>query len=125
LTFAAKDKSLPYYAPMKFLLLYFGLGIAALAALWLLFRKTGVDRKGLQALWGWSLMGDLGFILVPLLWPLFALASLLEYLHLRSKQKDTCDKADALKHAGKYSHLTMDELLTAQKEMMDQSKSKE
>jgi|SRR5215831_17980440 len=109
---------------MKFLLLYFGIGIAVFAALWGLFRKTGVDRKGLRMLWGWSLMGDWGIIIVPLLWPLFALASLLEYWHLRSKQKDASDKAEALKHTDKYSHLNMDELLDAQKKMMDQSESK-
>jgi hypothetical protein len=65
---------------MKFLLVYFGIGIAVLVALWVLFRKTGVDRKGLRILWGWSLTGDWGIILVPLLWPLVALLSLLWWL---------------------------------------------
>jgi len=110
---------------MKFLLAYLGIGIAVLVMLWVLFRKTGVDRKGLRILWGWSLTGDLGIILVPLLWPLTALLSLLwwlvDYWHLKSKQRDAREKAEAMKHANKYSHLTMDELLVAQKKMMDES----
>src|SRR6186997_2992095 len=109
---------------MKFLLVYFGIGIAVFVALWVLFRKTGVDRKGLRILWGWSLTGDWGIILVPLLWPLVALLSLLwwlgEYWHLQSKQKEAVEKAEAAKRATKYSHLTMDELLVAQKKMMDE-----
>ena len=112
---------------MKFLLIYFGIGIAVLVALWVLFRKTGVDRKGLRILWGRSLAGDWGIILVPLLWPLFALLSLLwwvgDFWHLKSKQKDAAEKAEAMKHATKYSHLSMEELLTEQKKMMDEQQS--
>lgn len=112
---------------MKFLIAYFGIGIAFLVALWVLFRKTGVDRKGLRFLWCWPLTGDFGIILVPLLWPLFALLSLLwwvaDYWHLKSNQRDAREKAEAMKHATKYSHLTMDELLVAQKKMMNESKS--
>jgi len=98
-----------------------------LVALWVLFRKTGVDREGLRILWGWSLTGEWGIILVPLLWPLFALLSLLWWLgdfwHLKSKQKEEAEKPEAMKHPTKYSHLSMDELLTAQKRMMDEQQS--
>ena len=112
---------------MKFLVVYFGIGIAVLVALWAFFRWTGVDRKGLRLLWGWSLVGDWGIVLVPLLWPLFALLSLLwwlaDYLHNKSRQKDANEKAEAAKHASKYSHLTMEELEIAQKKMMDESQN--
>jgi hypothetical protein len=112
---------------MKFLLVYFGIGIVVLIALWLLFRKTGVDQKGLRILWGLSLSPE-GIILVPLLWPIIALLSLLwwigDYWHLKWKQRDARVKAEAIKHATKYSHLTMDELLVAQKKMMDEQQSK-
>jgi hypothetical protein len=108
---------------MKFLLVYLGIGIAVLVALWALFRKAGVDRKALRILWCWPLTGDFGIILVPLLWPLFALFSMAEYWHLKSKQRDAMEKTEAMKHATKYSHLTMDELLVAQKKMMDESQS--
>jgi hypothetical protein len=78
-------------------------------------------------LWDWSLIGDWGIILVPLLWPLFALLSLLwwiaDYWHLKSKQRDAREKAEAMARATKYSHLTMDELLVAQKKMMDESQN--
>ena len=113
---------------MKFLLVYFGIGIAVLVALWVLFRKTGVDRKGLRILWGRSLAGDWGIIIVPLLWPLIALLSLLwwigDYWHLKWKQRDERERAEAMKHTTKYSHLTMDELLVAQKKMIDEQQSK-
>ena len=69
----------------------------------------------------------LGFILVPLLWPVFALLSLLwwlaDYWHLQSKQRDEREKAEAAKHATKYGHLTMEELLVAQRKMMDESQN--
>lgn len=100
---------------MKFLLVYLGLGVAVVIGLWVFYRKMGVDRKGLRILWGWTLVGDWGFILVPLLWPLFALLSLLwwlgERLHLSAKRRDALEQAEALKNASEFSHLTMEELL--------------
>src|SRR3954470_9801273 len=99
---------------MRFFLIYLGIGIAVFVALWFLFRKTGIDQKGLRVLWVWPLAGDWGLILVPLFWPLVALLSLLwwaaDYWHLKSKKKDATEKAEAMKRANKYSHLTMDEL---------------
>lgn len=110
---------------MTYIVLYLLTGIAVYGALMLLFRKTGVDRKGLHNLWLWSAAIDWGFVLVPLLWPLFALLSLvwwlLDYWHIKSKQADARAKAEALKHANKYSHLTTDELLAAQKKVIADS----
>jgi len=65
---------------------------------------------------------------VPLLWPLIALLSFLwwigDYWHLKSKQRDARERAEAMKHTTRYSHLTMNELLVAQKKMMDEQQSK-
>ncbi len=108
---------------MRFLFAYFGLGVAVLIVLWVLYGKTGVDRKGLR----WLLVGDLGFVLVPLLWPFFAFLSLLwwlgDYWHLKSKQRDVRERAMALKNANEYSHLTMEELLAKQKKIMDEAQN--
>lgn len=113
---------------MDFFFVYFGIGIAVLLVLWLLFIKTGVDRQGLRILWGRSLLGDWGFILVPLLWPIVAMLSLLWWLgdlwHLKARQKDAMKNAERLKCANKYSHLTMDELLAAQKRIEDESQNR-
>jgi hypothetical protein len=109
---------------MNYFLIYVGIGIASYFVLLFLVRKTGVDRKGLHNLWGWSLVGDWGFILVPLLWPLLVLLSLLwwlgDYWHLKSKRSDATMRTEKQKRADKYSHLTMDELLAAQKRNVDE-----
>lgn len=107
----------------NFLFAYLGIGVAAYCSLFLFFRRTEVSRKGLNFLWwGWLLSGDiLAVLLVPLLWPLIALLSLLfwcaEYWHLISKRKEAAEKETALKRANKYSNLSMDELLAAQKQL--------
>ena len=115
---------------MKFLLIaYVAVGISVHLALLRLCRKTGVDRRGLLYMWFGLLTADWwGIIIVPLLWPLVAVLSLLwwaaDYWHLKSKQRDAAEKAEALKHATKYSNLTMDELLIAQRKMIDDSQGK-
>src|SRR4051812_33837492 len=114
-----------------FFFIYLGIGIAAYCSLLLLFRKTNVPRKGLNFLWwGWLLSGDiLAVLAVPLLWPLVALLSLLlwlgEHWHLRSKRRDAADKEAALKSANQYSHMSMDELLVAQKQAVGKSQRDE
>jgi hypothetical protein len=106
---------------------YLGIGVAAYCSLLLFFRRTQVSRKGLNFLWwGWLLSGDiLAVLLVPLLWPLIALLSLLfwlgEYWHLTSKRKELEQKQSAVKEANQYSNMSMDELLAAQKEVADES----
>lgn len=106
-----------------FVTAYLGVGIAVAIGLWKWFRKTEVDRKVLRFLWVDSLGGDLGFILVPVLWPLIALFSVLwwlvEYWSLCTKKKWAREKAEELKGATKFSSLSMDELMRAQKEMLD------
>jgi hypothetical protein len=111
---------------INFLFVYLGIGVAAYCSLLLFFRRTEVSRKGLNFLWwGWLLSGDiLVVLLVPLLWPLIALLSLLfwlaEYWHLTSKRKDLEQKESAAKEANKYSNMSMDELLAAQKQIADE-----
>jgi hypothetical protein len=112
---------------MKFLAIaYIAAGILVHVALWLLCRKTGVDRRGMFYMWLGLLTADWwGIFLVPLLWPLVAAFSLLwwavDYWHLKSKRRDEIEEAAARKAATKYSHLTMDELLVAQRKMLDES----
>jgi hypothetical protein len=69
------------------------------------------------------LVGDWGFLLVPLLWPLFALLSFLwwlgDYVHLKSRQRDERERVEGLKNVNEYSHLTIEELLAKQERMMD------
>jgi len=107
----------------NFLFAYLGIGVAAYCSLLLFFRRTQVSRKGLNFLWwGWLLSADiLAVLLVPLLWPLIALLSLLfwlgEYWHLTSKRKELEQKQSAVKDANKYSNMSMDELLAAQKQV--------
>ena len=60
----------------------------------------------------------LGLLLGPLLWPFAALLSIVEYWHLRSKRREAAEKEAALKSANKYSKMSMDELLAAQKKAM-------
>jgi hypothetical protein len=42
-----------------------------------------------------------------------------EYLHVRSKRGRQREREAASKVANKYSHMSMDELLAAQKQVMD------
>jgi hypothetical protein len=72
--------------------------------------------------WRWLLSGEvLVVLLVPLLWPLIALLSLLlwcgECWHLTAKRKEVEEKESAPKQANKYSNMSMDELLAAQKQL--------
>ncbi len=112
----------------NFLLAYLGIGIAAYWSLFFFFRRTRVLRKGLNFLWwGWLLSGDiLAVLVVPLLWPIIALLSLLfwlgEYWHLISKRKEAEEKEAALGRANKYSHLSMNELLVTHKQVTDESR---
>src|SRR5262245_31131960 len=116
--------------PMRFFLIYFGIGIAVYGGLLVLFRKTHVDRRGLHGLWwGWLLSGELvAFLLGPLLWPLVALLSILwwlgDYWHLQSKRRDAKAKEETLKRPNEYSHLNMDELLIAQKRVLAEPQTK-
>ena len=114
---------------MNFLLTYFGIGIAVYCAFRLLFRKTGINRKGLNGLWWCGGGGDIiGLLSWPLFWPIWAFLSLIwwlgEILHLRSQRNDEKDTKEKLESANKYSHLSMDELLVAQKRMMNESQNR-
>jgi hypothetical protein len=97
--------------------LYFGTGLLVFGVFWLLCRKTGVKREGLFHLW----FGEISVFFV--LWPIGAVLSLLywggEYLHVRSKRRREREREATLKVANKYSHMSMEELLTAQKQVMD------
>jgi len=103
------------------------MGVATYCSLILFFRRTEVSRKGLNFLWwGWLLSADiLAVLLVPLLWPLIALLSLLfwlgEYWHLTSKRKEKEQKESAVKEANQYSNMSMDELLAAQNQVAGES----
>src|SRR5262245_30546225 len=73
---------------MKFLAIaYIAVGILVHVALWLLCRKTGVDRRGMFYMWLGLLTADWwGIFIVPLLWPIVAAFSLFwwaaDYWHL-------------------------------------------
>jgi hypothetical protein len=63
----------------------------------------------------------LAFLLGPLLWPIVTLLTILEFWHLKSKRQETVEQEAALKDVNKYSNLSMDELLAAQKKAMGES----
>ena len=105
--------------PMTFFLAYLGVGFAVYFALRLLFRSTGVDMRGVNALWGALISAEgLLFLFLPLFWPLLIALSILlwagEYFHLKSKQRDAREVEEAQVCSTKYSRLSMEELLPEQ-----------
>lgn len=108
---------------MKLFFIYLGIGIGVYCALLRFFRRRDLDRKGLNALWLWWLTSGepLALLLGPLLWPIAALLTILEYWHLKSKRQKAVEKEAAPKNVNKYSNLSIDELLAAQKKAMAES----
>jgi membrane protein insertase Oxa1/YidC/SpoIIIJ len=108
---------------MKLFLIYLGIGIAVYYALLRSFRRRHLDGSGLKALWLWWLTSGepLALLLGPLLWPIALLLTILEYWHLKSKRQEAVEKEAAQKAVNKYSNLSMDELLAAQKKAMGES----
>lgn len=110
---------------MKLFLVYLGIGILTYCALLAWFRKSGLDGKRLNTLWlSWLMSGEpLALLFGPLLWPILAILTVLEYWHLKAKRAEAEGKAAAGNCTNKYSNMSMDELLAAQKKALSESKS--
>jgi hypothetical protein len=114
---------------MRIFLYYYGAGVVAYILIRRLFRQTGVQLQALNQIWfGWIFCGEvLGVIFGAILWPLFALVSLVwwfgEYLHIASERKRSAERAEASKATNPYARLKNDELLAEQRRVLKESES--
>lgn len=100
-----------------FLSLYLAVGSAFFVFLAMLYRGIGLKGR-----WSVFLSAAMSSIWLILVWPIVALAALLfwgsDLFHLFSKQKDARRREEEAKRATRFTHMSMDELLSEQRKVM-------
>jgi hypothetical protein len=85
-------------------------GIAIYFALYRLFRKAGFSISALNDCWHFELL---------IVWPIPALLSLMQYGHLTHLRRRKKERETLVNSRDKYSSMTMDELLAAQRKVLE------